>query len=304
MKKDLKSLFDLSKDEVLSILERGRVLKRLRSMGVFPRGLSGKKIALIFEKPSTRTRVSFEVGVWELGGYPLYIDTSTTQMKRGEPPKDVARVLSRYVDGLVIRTFGQERLEEFCAYSSVPVINALTDKFHPCQILADLMTIEEEFGSIDGVTVAYLGDGNNIANSWVAASSRVPIKVVVMCPKGFEPDSDVIDRAKREGGDVFVSNDPSFVKEADVVYTDVWVSMGSSRGEEVKRFFEPFRVDRKLFSMAGERAIFLHCLPAHRGEEVTDEIIEHPRSRVFDQAENRLHVQKALMLALFSGDPF
>ncbi len=301
MKKDLKSLFDLEPGEVADVIRRARNLKEIRNMGIRLSRLSGKKIALLFEKPSTRTRVSFEVGVYELGGYPLYIDATTTQISRGEPPKDVARVLSRYVDGLVIRTFGQDRLEEFCRFSEKPVVNALTDKFHPCQILADLMTIEEHFGTLEGKTVCYLGDGNNVANSWVVASSRVPIRVVVSCPEGFEPDGDVVELAKKEGGDVVITHDPEeFIGDADVVYTDVWVSMGDDEGEKKKKAFEPFRVDERLFSMAKDGSIFLHCLPAHRGEEVTDGVIEHPRSLVFQQAENRLHVQKALMLFLFS----
>ncbi len=301
MKKDLKSLFDLEPGEVADVIRRARNLKEIRNMGIRLSRLSGKKIALLFEKPSTRTRVSFEVGVYELGGYPLYIDATTTQISRGEPPKDVARVLSRYVDGLVIRTFGQDRLEEFCRFSEKPVVNALTDKFHPCQILADLMTIEEHFGTLEGKTVCYLGDGNNVANSWVVASSRVPIRIVVSCPEGFEPDGDVVELAKKEGGDVVITHDPEeFIGDADVVYTDVWVSMGDDEGEKKKKAFEPFRVDERLFSMAKDGAIFLHCLPAHRGEEVTDGVIEHPRSLVFQQAENRLHVQKALMLFLFS----
>ncbi len=300
MKRDLKSLFDLSGKEIKDIIERAINLKKLRGK-VNLQHLSQKKIALLFEKPSTRTRISFEVGIYELGGIPLYIDAATTQISRGEPIKDVARVLSRYVDGIVFRTFGQERLEELCKYSSVPIINALSDLFHPCQILADLMTIREHFGSMENKVVCYIGDGNNVANSWITVSSRIPIKVIIACPEGFEPDPSVVERSRSEGGNFVIIHDPwEYISEAHVIYTDVWVSMGKEGGKDIKEIFEPYRVTSKLLSHARDDAIFLHCLPAHRGEEVEDEVIEGEKSRVFDQAENRLHVQKALMITLFS----
>ena len=299
MARHLRSLFDLTRDEVEGLVKRAFNLKLLRRKGVFPDHLRNKKIALIFEKPSTRTRASFEVGIVELGGYPLYIDATTTQISRGEPIKDVARVMSRYVDGIVFRTFGQERIEEMCQFSSVPVVNALSDKFHPCQILADLLTIYENFGDLKR-KVYYMGDGNNVANSWVAISSRAPVEVVICCPKGFEPDQDVVERALKEGGNVKITNNPlEFIEGAHVIYTDVWVSMGKEGGEEVKKIFEPYRVDERVMEKA-KGAIFLHCLPAHRGEEVTEGVIEGERSKVFDQAENRLHTQKAIMIELLS----
>jgi ornithine carbamoyltransferase len=266
--------------------------------------LAGMTVATIFEKPSTRTRVSFEVGITELGATPLVLSAADLQLGRGETIADTGAVLSRYVHAIVVRTFGQERLVELTAASRVPVINALTDREHPCQALADLQTVREHLGRLDGTALAYVGDGNNVANSLVLAGALAGIEVRVAHPLGYAPAPDVVAQARDLGGSVVVTEDPAeAVRGADVVYTDVWASMGQeAEAAERRAVFEPYRVDGALFSLAAGDAIFLHCLPAHRGEEVTDEVIDGPASRVLDQAENRLHAQKALLLDLLGGD--
>jgi len=296
-KRDFLEIPDFTTDELYDLLDLAHHLKRGDDPG---KPLAGKTLAMIFEKSSTRTRVSFEVGTLQLGGHAIFLSSRDIQLGRGEPIKDTARVLSRYVDGIMIRTFDHANVVELAHYASVPVINGLTDLLHPCQVLADVMTIQEEFGTdLSGRKVAWIGDGNNMANSWLNAAYRFGFELRLACPKGYEPDKAIFERA-RTAANVMLTHDPrEAVKGADVVNTDVWASMGQeAEAEERRRAFKGYHVDEALMSLASDNAIFLHCLPAHRGEEVADEVIEGPRSRVFDEAENRLHVQKALLIRL------
>jgi ornithine carbamoyltransferase len=293
---------DFSSEELERTLE---LASDLKSGVVRDKPLTGKTLAMIFTKSSTRTRVSFEVGCAQLGGHPLFLSSRDIQLGRGEPIRDTARVLSRYVDGIVIRTFAQADVEEIAHFASVPVINGLTDLLHPCQVLADLMTIRENFGQdVSSITVAWIGDGNNMANSWVNAAYRLRFSLRLAVPRGYEPDAGILERAVTSGADVTVINDPhQAAVGADVVTTDVWASMGQEEEAEIRaRDFADFRVDRAIMDSAADRAIFLHCLPVHRGEEVTEEVFEGPWSRVFDQAENRLHIQKSLMYRLMGEE--
>jgi len=297
MKKDLLTILDLSKEEILALIKRARELKALHRQGQDPRPLTGKTLAMIFDKPSTRTRVSFEVGMAHLGGTTIYLERQHTQMARNEPMSDTARVLSRYVDGVVMRTFAQERLAELARYADIPIINGLTDTHHPCQVLSDLMTIEERFGKIDGLQIAWIGDGNNMANSWITAALRLDFALHLACPPGYEPDAALLRQAEQEKRQVFLDEDPrQAVTGAQVINTDVWASMGQE-GEAAARqeAFWPYQVSAELMSLAPSEAIVLHCLPAHRGEEITGEVLDGPQSAVWDQAENRLHFQKALL---------
>jgi len=302
--KDFISMLDADRLFIENIISLSAFLKEKVKKGEIYRPLDGFTAALIFEKPSTRTRVSFEVGVYQLGGHGVYMDTRSSQLGRGEPIKDTARVLSRYVDLIIIRTFGQERVEELARYSDVPVINALTDEEHPCQVLADLFTIWEYKRRLEGLKVAYLGDGNNMCNSWLIGAAYMGMKFYAATPKGYEPLPRYVEAAKEiakeTGAEIVVTNDPiEAVKDADVIYTDVWASMGQEEeAEERKKVFMPYQVNSELVKHAKPDFLFMHCLPAHRGEEVTDEIIEGERSVVWDQAENRLHTQKALILKL------
>ncbi|ADU97653.1 ornithine carbamoyltransferase [Thermovibrio ammonificans] len=302
--KDFISMLDADRLFIENIISLSAFLKEKQKKGELYRPLEGFTAALIFEKPSTRTRVSFEVGVYQLGGHGVYMDTQGSQLGRGEPIKDTARVLSRYVDLIVIRTFGQERVEELARYASVPVINALTDQEHPCQVLADLFTIWEYKGELKGLKVAYLGDGNNMCNSWLVGAAYMGMRFYAATPKGYEPLEKYVKAAKEiaksTGAEIVVTNDPEeAVKDADVIYTDVWASMGQeAEAEERRRIFTPYQVNGELVKLAKPDFLFMHCLPAHRGEEVTDEVIEGERSVVWDQAENRLHTQKALILKL------
>jgi ornithine carbamoyltransferase len=260
--------------------------------------LMGKTVGLLFEKSSTRTRVSFEVGIYELGGHPLVLNSKEIQLNRGESVEDTARVFSRYIHGVVIRTFGHDRIEEFAANATIPVINGLTDTHHPCQALADVLTIYEKKNRIEGVNVTYIGDGNNVANSLIEAAARTGFNLTVCCPKGYEPDADVLMQARSEAaGRIEVGHDPmECAKGADALYTDVWASMGMEDEEEQrKRVFTPYQINSGLLALAKDDAVVLHCLPAHRGLEITDEVMDSPHSVVFDQAENRLHAQKALL---------
>lgn len=294
--------------EVLELAARLRDERRAHlAAGTSPQRaeLAGRTIALVFEKPSTRTRVSFQVAVTELGGAPLPLAPSELQLGRGETVADTAAVLSRYVHGIVLRTFGQERLDELARHASVPVINALTDLDHPCQALADLLTLRDEFGRLDGLTLTYVGDGNNVAHALLVAGATMGLEVRVAHPEGHAPDVGVVAEAERRartsGGRVVVTTDPRAAAEgADAVYTDVWVSMGQEGREDPAERFAPYRIDAALMALAAPRAIALHCLPAHRGEEITADVLDGPTSRVLDQAENRLHAQKAL-LALRCG---
>jgi len=297
-KRDLLSLTDLSRVEIDGLLKRSVELKRKWEKGVPYHPLAGMCLGLIFDKPSTRTRVSFEVAMMQLGGHPLYLDPGTTQMKRGEPIADSARVLSRYLDGLVIRTYEQAIMEEWARWSTVSVINGLTDLLHPCQILCDLLTIVEKRGSYEGLKVAYIGDGNNVANTWVQAASILGLSLALACPKDYQPDGRILAEASRISGKrIAVTQDPTqAVEGADVVYTDVWASMGQEKErEERKKRFVGYQVNSDLLKRAKKGALVMHCLPAHAGEEISAEVLEGPQSVVFDQAENRLHGQKAIL---------
>ncbi len=298
MKKDLLRILDLTGRDLLSLVSSGRAWKRRWGKRVGPRPLAGKSLAMVFQKASTRTRVSFEVGMTRLGGHALFLSPADTQIGRGEPVRDTARVLSRYVDGIMIRTFSHDVAEEIAHASSVPVINGLTDDHHPCQVLADLMTAQERGLDLRRMRVAYVGDGNNVANSWVESAHLLGFTLRIACPKGYEPSARVRREAEAIGrGDVRVLRDPvEAARGANVLYTDVWTSMGQEK-ERRKRLaaFRGYQVDADLLRTAAKGAIVMHCLPAHRGEEITDEVIEGSQSAVFDEAENRLHVQMAIL---------
>ncbi|MEW6002693.1 MAG: ornithine carbamoyltransferase [Nitrospirota bacterium] len=296
MKRDFLTLFDLSSEEITLLLKRAMELKSGKDANKCP--LIGKSIGLIFEKASTRTRVSFEVGIYQLGAQSIYMSPRELQLGRGETIPDTAKVLSRYLDAVVIRTFSHNTLTEFASNSSIPVINGLSDLHHPCQALADLMTILEKKGYLKNISLAYIGDGNNVANSLIEASSRIGIDLTIACPEGYEPDPEVFKRASTSAKSrIIIQRDPKkAVNMADVVYTDVWISMGQEEeGVRKKAKFKGYQLDGKLLSYAKKDAMVLHCMPAHRGEEITDEVIDSPRSAIFDQAENRLHAQKALL---------
>ena len=296
-KRDFLSIVDFSSDELTELLNRARRLK----VGEDHSRLTGKSLAMIFRKNSTRTRISFEVGMTQLGGHALFISDHDSQIGRGEPIHDTAKVLSRYVDGIMIRTFGHEEVEELSRHSSVPVINGLSDLLHPCQVVADLQTVAEEFGpNYPERTVAWIGDGNNMANSWLNAAYRLGFSVRLACPEGYDPDPSIFKRAE-ETADILLTRDPfEAVQGADVVTTDVWASMGQEEeARERMEAFAGFSVDDALMGQAIPDAIFLHCLPAHRGEEVSSSVIDGTQSRIFNEAENRLHAQKAILLELF-----
>jgi ornithine carbamoyltransferase len=288
-------------------LKRDRLARMASDSTLVRHDLHGRTVALVFEKPSTRTRVSFEVGVHELGGHPMPLSSAELQLGRGETIADTAAVLSRYCHAVVIRTFGQERIDELAAHADVPVVNALTDLEHPCQALADLQTLQEEFGELAGRTLAYIGDGNNVAHSLLVAGAKAGLSVRIGHPDGYAPDERIVARARElaadTGADIGVTTDPrEAVDGVDAVYTDVWTSMGQE-AENAARLaaFADHQVTAELFAHAADDAIFLHCLPAHRGEEVTAEVMDSPASRVFDQAENRLHAQKALLVHLLGA---
>jgi ornithine carbamoyltransferase len=294
-------LSDYSKAELDAFLELARDLKNRQKQGIEHPLLKGKTLAMLFEKSSTRTRVSFEVGIFQLGGHGLFISNKDSQMGRGEPIQDTARVMARYCDGVMIRTFGQEIVEEFARHSTVPVINGLTDKFHPCQIMADLQTVIEHKGSYAGLQFAWVGDGNNMANTWIEAAAIFGFDLALACPQGYEPDRQVWEWAQaRATGKIVITEDPEeAVDGADVVNTDVWASMGQELEQlEREKAFVGYCVDEKLMAQAKADAIVLHCLPAHRGEEISAGVIEGKQSVVWDEAENRLHIQKAIMATL------
>jgi len=295
MKRDLVTILDLGRDEILELIERAISLKNEQSRHA---PLAFKTLALIFEKPSTRTRVSFEVAMYQLGGNVIFLTKDVTQMSRKEPTRDTARVLSRYVDGIVMRTYSHSLIEEMARFSSVPVINGLSEKYHPCQVLSDLMTIKEYKGEIEGLKVAWIGDGNNVANSWINAAIRLDFTLHLACPNGYGPKGDVLERAK-ERRNIILTNDPiSAIRDAHVVNTDVWVSMGQEKEASKKRqAFSSYQLNEELLSYARDDVIVMHCLPAHRGEEITDGVIEGPHSVVFEQAENKLHLHKAVLEA-------
>ena len=304
MKRDFVSLYDFSKEELLALLRRAKELKKMQKRGENYRPLEGKTLGMVFEKPSTRTRVSFEVGMYQLGGHALFLSSQEMQLGRGETVADTARILSRYVDGIMIRTFSHRNVEEMARFATVPVINGLSDLLHPCQILSDIFTIWEKLGRYEGVKVAYIGDGNNVANSWINGALRMGMELWVASPPDYEPDGEILRRAKDENPrSVHLTHDPrEAARGAQVLYTDVWTSMGQEEEQERRReAFRPYQLNRELVDLAEEGALVMHCLPAHRGEEITDEVMDGPQSVVFDQAENRLHVQKAILEALL-GD--
>jgi len=293
VKRDYLRVSDLNKEEFTYLIKRAIDFKINR--GFQKNFLSGKSIGMIFEKPSTRTRVSFEVAIYQLGGYPVYLSPTELQLSRGETIKDTAQVLSRYLDAVVIRTFSHNTIEEFAKWSTVPVINALTDEHHPCQALADIMTIIEKKGKLQGIKLTFVGDGNNVANSLIEASALIEIKINIATPEGCEPLMEIIEKAKAFT-EVKIFHDPQeAVKDADVIYTDVWLSMGEEENIKKKEKFKNFQLNTELLKKAKSDAIVMHCLPAHRGEEITDEVLDSPQSVVLDQAENRLYTEKAIL---------
>lgn len=291
------TLLDITADEARSLLTRATELKAMQKRGEAHRTLEGKTLGMIFDKASTRTRISFEVGMYQLGGHALFLHSGTTQLGRGEPIADTARVLSRMVDAVMIRTHGHEMLQKFAARSSVPVINALTDLTHPCQILADVFTFEEHRGDIRDKSVAWIGDGNNMTHSWINGAVAFGYKLKIACPDGYAPDAGLLQAARDVGADVTISPDPfEAAQNVDLVTTDVWASMGQEKEQaEREKAFKGYQVDDRVMAFAKPDALFMHCLPAHRGEEVSASVIDGSQSVVWDEAENRLHVQKALL---------
>jgi ornithine carbamoyltransferase len=287
---------DFSRPELLALFD---LAARMKGGDYTERPLAGKTLGMVFAKSSTRTRVSFEVGAYQLGGHALFLSARDIQLGRGEPIRDTARVLSRYLDGIMIRTFDHADVEELASFASIPVINGLTDLLHPCQVLADLLTVRESLGGWEGRIVAWIGDGNNMANSWINAAGTLGFELRLACPSGYTPDDEIL-RRNQATATVILTDDPrEAARGAHVVTTDVWASMGQEEEQAVRaRAFQGYVVDEPLMRLADPSAIFLHCLPAHRGEEVTEAVFEGPQSRVWDEAENRLHVQKALMATL------
>ena len=298
--RDFLAIPDFSAAELQALFE---LAERMRRGEYDKKPLEGKTLAMIFMKASTRTRVSFEVGTYELGGHALFLSPRDVQLGRGEPIADTARVLSRYVDGIMIRTFAHQDVEELARYSSVPVINGLTDLLHPCQILADILTIRQHLGGLEGKKVAWIGDGNNMANSWINAAYRLGFELAIASPEGYEPADHLLERAKGSAKITLTRDPKEAIEGAHVVNTDVWASMGQEDEQKKReRDFAGYTVNAALMKRAAGDAIFLHCLPAHRGEEVTADVIDGPQSRVWDEAENRLHIQKAIMAVLMGGE--
>ena len=299
--KHLLKLSDLSESEIIEILNLADQLKYEKKHNIPHEYLKGKSLGMIFQKSSTRTRVSFETGMYQLGGQALFLSNRDLQIGRGEPVEDTAKVLSRYLDGIMIRTFEQKEVEDLAKYGSIPIINGLTDYAHPCQVLADLMTIREYKGEFDNLKLTFVGDGNNMANSLIVGCLKVGMRVAIACPKTHQPDAGVLEFAKAYGDKFFMSDDVlQACKDADVIYTDVWASMGQEgEAEERKKAFAGYQVNDKTMAVAKKDAMVLHCLPAHRGEEITAEVIDkHPE--IFDEAENRLHAQKAVLVKLMA----
>lgn len=302
--KDFISLHDCTKEEIQNLLTSAIKLKKELKEGIAHPILKGKTLGMIFTKSSTRTRVSFEVGMVQLGGYPLFLSSNDIQLGRGETIYDTAKVLERYLDGIMIRTFSHQDVLDLAEYADIPIINALTDLLHPCQVLADLQTIYEKKGKLEGLKFAYIGDGNNMANSIMYGCGKMGLDCRIASPKGYTPDAEVIENAKddfrKSGAELIITEDPKeAIKDADIVYTDTWVSMGMEKEKEERiKIFMPYQVNSELMSHADSDAIFMHCLPAYRGFEVTDEVIDGPHSVIFDEAENRLHAQKAIMVEL------
>ncbi len=302
--KDFISLHDLTKEEIENLINLSIKIKTDLKNGIQYKVLKNKTLGMIFSKSSTRTRVSFEVGMTQLGGYPLFLSANDIQLGRGETIYDTAKVLERYIDGIMIRTFSHDDVVELAEHADIPVINALTDLLHPCQVLADLQTVYEKKGTLKGLKFAYIGDGNNMAHSIMYGCAKVGIDCAIASPEGYMPDGNVTlnakDDAKKSGADLVITDDPvEAIKDADIVYTDTWVSMGqeSEKAERIK-IFMPYQVNKELFKNAKEDALFMHCLPAYRGYEVTEDVIDGKNSVIFDEAENRLHAQKAIMATL------
>jgi len=299
--KDFLQITDFSRDEIFQTFELCADLKAKTKARTEHHRLKGQTLAMLFQKPSTRTRVSFEVGMFQLGGHALYLNPNEVGLGKRESVADVARVLSRFNDGIMARVFGHDIVEELAKYADVPVINGLSALTHPCQILGDIFTVNEHKGRCEDLKIAYIGDGNNVANSWINLAARLNIDLRIGCPEGYEPNVDLAAKANAAGaGQVRVIHDPvEAVKDADVVYTDVWASMGQEEeAAQRKRIFAPFQINEKLVANAASDCLVLHCLPAHRGDEITDAVIDGPHSVVFDEAENRLHIQKAIMVKL------
>ncbi|ACL02117.1 ornithine carbamoyltransferase [Desulfatibacillum aliphaticivorans] len=301
MKVDITTLSDLSKEQIDQLFANARDGKKKHKQGVYEPVLQGKTAGLVFDKPSTRTRVSFEAAMIQLGGVPMYIQSGDTQIKRQEPVEDTARVLSRYLDALVVRTFSQEFVEDLAREASIPIINALTDVYHPCQVLSDILTVIELKGGYEGVKIAWIGDGNNVAHSWISAAAILGLDLVLACPDDHLPEQTILDKVKESSaGSVKVVSDPKEAAVgADVLYTDVWASMGQEEeSDERMKSFEGYVVDQALVNLAAKDVSVMHCLPAHRGEEITAGVLEGPNSVVWDQAENKLHMHKAILDAL------
>lgn len=302
-KRDLLNFADWSRQELESIIRLAQDLKQKQKQGVLHRLLEGKGLGMLFEKPSLRTRVTFEAGMVQLGGHAVFLSPTEVQMGVRETPEDCARSLSRWVDMIVVRTFAQATLEEMARAASVPVINALTDLYHPCQVLADCLTLLEHKRKLEGLKITFIGDGNNMVHSWMEAAEKIPFSFALACPKGYEPNRDIEARVKRNGADVTVTHSiKDALRGADAVYTDVWTSMGQEWDVATRlKAFHEYQVNRRVLAMAKKDAVVMHCLPAHRGQEITDEVLESPQCIAFDQAENRLHAQKAIMVWLLTG---
>jgi ornithine carbamoyltransferase len=302
MNKDFLALADWSLDDLENIFTLAGDLKQKQQEDTPHHLLEGQTLGMIFEKSSTRTRVSFEVGMYQLGGHALFLHSGTTQMGRGEPIKDTARVMARYCDGVMARTYSHEALEEFAQYSFVPVINGLSDLYHPCQVMADIFTVTEHRPRYQKLTYCWIGDGNNMANSWINAAAIFGFELRIATPPGYEPDSDIVAKAKNAGANLILGHDPKAAATgADVLTTDVWASMGHEEEKKQRRKdFVGFQINQNLLQLADPEAVVLHCLPAHRDEEITDEVVEGPQSIIFDEAENRLHVQKAILATLMA----
>ena len=299
--KHLLKLGDLTKEEIVEILDLADKLKYEKKNGIEHHLLKGKTLGMIFQKSSTRTRVSFEVGIFDLGGTALFLSPRDLQIGRGEVIQDTARVLSRFLDGIMIRTFEQKEVEDLAAFGNIPIINGLTDYCHPCQVLADLMTIREKKGKLEGLKMCFVGDGNNMANSLIVGGIKMGMEVSIACPKGYEPDADIMKWASENGKFTCTSDIKEAVAGADVLYTDVWASMGQEEeSQERAKIFKDYQINSELMQVANDGAMVLHCLPAHRGEEITAEIIEQHADEIFEEAENRLHAQKAVMVKLMA----
>lgn len=296
--KHLLKMLDLSKEEIIEILNLADQLKYENKNGIEHHHLKGKTLGMIFQKSSTRTRVSFETGMYQLGGNPLFLSVNDLQIGRGEPVQDTARVLSRYIDGIMIRTFEQKEVEDLAKFGSIPVINGLTDFCHPCQILADLMTIREIKGRLEGLKMCYIGDGNNMANSLIVGCLKVGMSVSIACPNDYQPDTEVLEFAKDFGDKFFMTDKPlEAAKDCDVLFTDVWTSMGEEAETEKRKIaFDGYQINDEVMAQAKSDAMVQHCLPAHRGEEITEEVFEAHADEIFEEAENRLHAQKAVMV--------